>query len=209
MNIDELKDAWNQDEPKGMHLPVSTAMLGKTRSAVGRIRRNMKTEFIAVLVSYTMFVALMFYGVQSVLFFNVASIFMFIIIVLNGFYFFRFFLFYKSISRYDLSVKNSIRRVTYELELNAEIYKTYNFCVTPLAVLITFTLLCGNRGIGFMSYMLASNFFTSPWNLLISFSVILISFAVTYVCINHHVRLQYGRHITELKEIMDDLGDEI
>ncbi len=208
MNIDDLKDAWGKDEPKGMHLPVSTAVLGKTTSAVGRIRRNMKTEFIAVLVSYTMFIALMFYGVQSTLFFNIASIFMFIIIVLNGIYYFRFFLFYKSIGRYDLNMKNSVRKVAYELELNAEIYKTYNFCVTPLAVLITFVLLCGNNGIGFMRYMLASNVFTSPWNLLISFAVILISFIITYICINHHVRTQYGKYITELKQVMDDLGDE-
>jgi len=208
MNIDDLKDAWGKDEPKGMQIPISTETLGKTTSAVGKIRRNMKTEFIAVLVSYSMFIALMFYGVQSVIFFNVASIFMFIILILNGFYFFRFFLFYKSISRYDLNIMNSIRKVTYELELNAEIYKTYNFCVTPLAVLVSFTLLCGNRGLGVMRYMLASNAFTSPWNLLIAFSIILISFIVTYVCINHHIRTQYGRHITDLKEIMDDLGDE-
>ena len=208
MNIDELKDAWRNDEPKGMHLQVSTAMLGKTTSAVGRIRKNMKTEFIAVIVSYTMFTALMFYGLQSAFFFNVASIFMFIIIVLNGFYFFRFYLFYKSISRYDLNMRDSIRKITYELELNTEIYKTYSFCVTPLAVLISFTLLCGNRGLGFMHYILASKAFISPWNLLIAFAVILISFIITYICINHHVRLQYGKYITELKQVMDDLGDE-
>jgi hypothetical protein len=208
MNIDDLKDAWSHDEPKGMPIPVNTAMLGKTTSAVGKIRRNMKTEFIAVLVSYTMFIALMFYDVKSALFFNIASIFMFIIIVLNSVYYFRFFLFYRSIGRYDLNMKNSVRKAAYELELNAEIYKTYNFCVTPLAVLITFVLLCGNNGIGFMRYMLASNVFISPGNLLIAFAVILISFIITYVCINHHVRTQYGRHITELKRVMDDLGDE-
>src|ERR1700733_12878345 len=99
MNIDDLKDAWKDDEPKGMNFRVKTAMLGKTTSAVGRIRKNMKNEFIAVLVSYTMFVALMFYGIQSALFFNVAAVFMFIIIVLNCVYYFRFYLFYKSISR--------------------------------------------------------------------------------------------------------------
>jgi uncharacterized membrane protein (DUF485 family) len=208
MNIEDLKDAWNNDEPKGMHLPVSTAIMGKTTSAVGKIRRNMKTEFIAVLISYTMFVALMFYGVQSALFFNVASLFMFIIIVLNCFYFFRFYVFYRSISRYDLNMKNSIRKITYELELNAEIYKTYNFCVTPLAVLITFILLCGNRGIEFMHYLLASNIVASPWDLPIAFSIILISFIITYICINHHIRTQYGKYVAELKQIMDDLGDE-
>jgi len=208
MNIDELKDAWKHDEPKGMQIPVSTAILGKTTSTVARLRRNMKTEFIAVLVSYTMFVAFMFYGVQSVLFFNIASIFMFIIIVLNGFYFFRFYIFYKSIGRYDLNMRHSIRKITYEMELNAEIYKTYNFCVTPLAVLIAFILLCGNRGIGFMRFIVNSNVLNSPWSLLIAFSVILISFIITYICINHHVRTQYGKYITELKQVMDDLDDE-
>ncbi|HEY2580198.1 MAG TPA: hypothetical protein VGI43_00235 [Mucilaginibacter sp.] len=208
MNIDDLKDAWRQDKPTGLNFPVSTATLGKTNSVVGKIRRNMKTEFIAVLVSYISFVSLMFYGIRSALFFNVASIFMFIIIVLNAFYYFRFFVFYKSISRYDLNMRNSIRKVTYELELNAEIYKTYNFCVTPLAVLIAFVLLCGNKGIGFMHSIVASDFFASPSSLLFSFLIILISFVITYICINHHVRSQYGKYITELKGIMNDLGDD-
>jgi len=208
MNIDDLKGAWGKDEPMGMKIPVSTAVLGKTSSAVARIRKNMKTEFIAVLVSYTMFTALMFYGIQSALFFNVASIFMFVIIVLNGFYYFRFYVFYKSISQYDLNMRNSIGKIAYELELNAEIYKTYNFCVTPLAVIISFVLLCGNKGLGFMHYVLASKAFISPWNLLIAFAVILISFIITYICINHHIRTQYGKHITELKQVVDDLGDE-
>jgi uncharacterized membrane protein (DUF485 family) len=209
MNIDDLKDAWNHDEPKGMQLALSTAALGKTNSAIGRIRRNMKSEFIAVLISYIFFVSLMFYGIHSAFVFNVASVFMFIILLLNGFYFFRFYLFYKSISRYDLNMKTSIRKITYELELNTEIYKTYNFCITPVVVLISFILLYGNKGTGFMRYVLASNAFTSPWSLLIAFSVILISFTITYVCIYFHVRLQYGRYINELKQIMNDLDDEV
>jgi uncharacterized membrane protein (DUF485 family) len=208
MNIDDLKGAWKDDTSKAPNPATRSIFFEKSLSPVARIRRNMKTEFIAVLISYTMFTALMFYGLQSVVFFNLASIFMFIIIVLNSFYYFRFYLFYKSMSRYDLNVKNSISKITYELELNVEIYKTYNFCVTPLAVLITFILLCGNRGIGFMQYLLASNVFTSPWNLPVAFAVILISFIITYICINHHVRTQYGRYINELKQIMEDLGDE-
>jgi hypothetical protein len=206
MNIDELKDAWNQDEPKGMHLPVTSAMLGKTNSAVRRIRRNMKTEFIACLVCYIMLILLMFNGVQSSFFFNILSIFVFIIFVLNGFYFFRFYIFYKSISRYDFNIKDSIRKIAYELELNTEIYKTYNFCVTPLAVLVAFILLCGNHGIDFIRHILASNTFISPGNMLLIFLVILISFIVTYVCINIHIRLQYGKYLEELKLVMEDLG---
>jgi len=209
MNIDELKDAWNQDEPKGIKLQLDVALKSKTFSAVGIIRKNMKTEFIAVLISYTIFVALMFYGLQSPLFLNLASIFMFIIIVLNGFYFFRFYIFYKSISRYDLNVINGIRKITYELELNTEIYKTYNLCVAPLAVLLSFILLLGNIKIGFMKYILTLGVFNAPWSLLISAAIILSSFVITYVCVNFHIKSQYGKYLSELKQVMYDLGEDI
>ncbi|MDB4902398.1 MAG: hypothetical protein JWQ63_1679 [Mucilaginibacter sp.] len=208
MNIDELKDAWNQDEPKGMHLPVTTAMLGKTTSAIEKIRKNMKTEFIACLVCYVMLIILLFTNVQSSFFFNVASIFVFIILVLNCFYFFRFYIFYKSISRYNYNIKNSIRKITYELELNTEIYKTYNFCVTPLAVLGLFILLCGKKGLDYSWKILASNASTFPVNLLFVFLIILASFTITYICINSHIRLQYGKYLADLKQVMNDLGDE-
>lgn len=205
MNIDELKDAWNQDEPKGMHLPVSTAMLGKTNSAVKRIRRNIKAEFIACLVCYGALIILMF---QSSSFFNITSIFLFIILMLNCFYFFRFYIFYKSIGRYDLNMRESIRKITYELELNIEIYKTYNFCVTPLASLVAIMLVTGKIAFNYIWHVLASDTFISSGNLLFTFAIILISFIVTYVCINIHVRLQYGKYLEELKRVMEDLGNE-
>jgi hypothetical protein len=215
MNIDELKDAWNQDEPKGMHLPVSTALLGKTTSAVARIRKNMKSEFIAVLVSHGFLIMLMFYGDQSANYLkltnivvNVAILVIFILFILNGFYFFRFYVFYRSFSHYDLNLRDNIRKIAYELELNTEIYKTYNFCVTPLAVLVTFMLLCGKNGMHYMQQILTADTFKSPLNLLIIFSVILISFMVTYICVNSHIHLQYGKYLAELKQVMNDLGDE-
>jgi hypothetical protein len=207
MNIDDLKDAWKQDEPKDMEIPMSTAAIGKTSSAVSKLRKNMKTEFIAVTISYIAYIALMFYGVQSVFFFNIASIFMFIIVVLSGIYFFRFYLFYKSMSQYDLNMRKSIRKIAYEMELNTEIYKTFNFCVAPLAVLTAFALLCGNSELGFMRYISGSKAFASPHDLPAAFAIILISFVITYICINFHVRTQYGKYINELKQIMDELGD--
>jgi hypothetical protein len=212
MNIDELKDAWNHDEPKGMHLPDSTAMLGKTTSAVSRIRKNMKAEFIAVLISYAV---LIFYivmmslygGPASSFFFNMISILLFTILILNYFYYSRFYIFYKSISRYDLNMKKSIRKIAYELELNTEIYKTYNFCVTPLAALITITLISGKGAFDYIWKVLSSGTFMSSGNFLFVFAVILISFIVTNVCVNYHVRTQYGKHLAELKQVMDDLGE--
>jgi hypothetical protein len=208
MNIDELKDAWKNDEPKGTNLATNTTFSKKSASPVARIRRNMKNEFIAVLISYACLSMLMFYGNQSAHYLNLTNpvvnasmLVIFILFILNGFYFARFYTFYRSIGRYDLNLRDSVRKIAYELELNVEIYKTYNFCVTPLAVLVTFMLLCGTNGMHYLQKILSTNTFESPLNLLIIFLVIIISFAVTYICINIHIRTQYGKYVAELKQI--------
>jgi hypothetical protein len=208
MNIDELKDAWGQDEPKGMSLPISTEMLGKTNSAVGRIRKNMRSELVALLVSYAILLVYLFAGVRTNFLFNITVILFFIILVLNCFYYFRFYVFYRSISRYDLNLRNNIRKIAYELELNTEIYKTYNFSVTPIAILATITLISSKVASDRIQHFFASGNIISLGTLLATFAVILLSFIVTYICINWHVRLQYGRYLAELKQVMNDLGED-
>lgn len=214
MNIDDLKDAWGKDEPAGMQLPDSKALLGKTTSVVDRIRKSMKGEFIATIVSYVLLLLYVIFlrgrfnaATGTVFFLNTSSILLFIMVVLNGYFFARFYIFYRTISRYDLSITNSIRKIAYELELNTEIYKTYSFCVVPLAVLITATLVGGKKVFSYMGNILSSQGLFSGQMLWV-FSVIAIGFIITYFCINVHVRQQYGKYIGELKLIMDDLGTQ-
>src|SRR5476649_993141 len=110
MNIDELKDAWSQDEPNGMNLPLSTEMLGQTKSVLGGLRKKMKAELISLLICYALIIVVLFEGVKSPLFFNITSILLFSLLVINVFYYFRFYVFYKSIGRYDLNIAKSISK---------------------------------------------------------------------------------------------------
>ena len=214
MNIDDLKGAWGKDEPSGMHLPNATAGLGKTTSVVGKVRKKMKSEFIGTLVTYVLLIAYIifirasFNGVhQAVFFLNTISILLFTLFLLNGYFFLRFYTFYKNISRYDLGMKNSILKISYELELNIEIYKTYLLSVAPLAVLITFTLAGGKSIYDFLQSLLASSALLSG-NMLWMFSTVLISFLLTWFCVNLAIKLQYGKYLSELKQIAGDLGSE-
>ena len=209
MNIDDLKDAWNQDEPKGVNLPDSTAHLGKTNSAVTSIRKNMKSEFIATLISYVIISMFLFVKPQISLLYNTGCILFFTILLLNTYYFSKFYVLYKSIGRYDLNMRDSIRKIVYELELNIEIYKTYNFSLAPLAVMVTVTLTGSKWMEQILRRVLASNAFMSLSQLFWACGVILISFLITYLCIGMHVRNQFGRYIAGLKQVMDDLGSDI
>jgi hypothetical protein len=208
MNIDELKDAWDKDEPKGMSLPLSTEMLGKTTSVVGKSRKKMRAEFIALLVCYTIIILFLFSGDQSSFFIDMIKILLFSILLLNGFYYFRFYVFYKSIGRYDLNIKSSIRKIVYELELNAEIYKTYSFSAMPLSMLTAGAFIASKLNFIYMHNVFAHGSRISVNAMLWICSTILISYIVTYFLISLSVRLTYGKYIDELKQVMNDLGED-
>jgi hypothetical protein len=208
MNIDDLKDAWNNDEPGNMRLPISAAALGKTSSAIVKVRKNMKAEFIATLISYVVLFLFLFAHPHNALFFNISCILLFTLTILNAYYFSRFYIFYKSIGRYDLNMKDSVTRLAYELELNTELYKAYNFCIAPLAVLLTAGLIGSRQTADFVQSELTANSIISPGMLLTVCAIIVISFLLTYAGINFHVRLQYGKYLKELKQVMADLGRE-
>jgi len=208
MNIDELKDAWSQDEPQGMSLPLSTEMLGKTTSVVKTIRKKMRTEFIALLVCYAIIIGFLFSGDQSSFFIDMIKILLFCILLLNGFYYSRFYIFYKAIGRYDLNIKSSLRKIVYELELNAEIYKTYSFSAMPLSLLTAGAFIASKLKIIHMHNVFASGSNVSATTMLWICSAILVSFIITYFLIGLSVRLTYGKYIDALKQVMNDLGED-
>jgi uncharacterized membrane protein YwzB len=208
MNIDELKDAWSQDEPTGMNLPLSTAMLGKTNSAVRKLRKNMKAEFIALVICYVIIIWFVLDGTRSSFFFDMSRILIFSLLVLNTFYYFRFYAFYRSIGRYDLNIRNSLRKIVYELELNEEIYKTYSFSAMPLSILTAVALIASKIKPAHMHDVLTANGGVSLNAMLMIFAIILISYVITYFFINLHVRLTYGKYLAELKQVMNDLGED-
>jgi hypothetical protein len=207
MNIDDLKDAWKNEEPGFVHSPVREAMHGKTVSAVNRIRQNMKTEFIATLFSYLIFIWFLFFRQTDPFLFNITSLLFFTMVILNTYYFFKFYVFYRSISQYTTSLKNSITKVAYELELNIEIYKAYNFCITPIAIMVAIGILCGKQASNYILQGLTGSHNVTA-HLLIMFGVLLISFAGTYLFINLHVKFKYGKYLKGLKLIINDLGED-
>jgi hypothetical protein len=208
MNIDELKDAWSQDEPGGMSLPLSTEILGKTTSVVKTIRKKMRAEFIALLVCYAVIIGFLFSGDQSSFFIDMIKILLFCILLLNGFYYSRFYIFYKAIGRYDLNMKSSIRKIAYELELNAEIYKTYSFSAMPLSLLTAGAFIASKLNFIHMHNVFASGSNVSATTMLWICSTILVSFMITYFLIGLSVRLTYGKYIDALKQVMNDLGED-
>jgi hypothetical protein len=203
MELDQLKNAWREDQPAHGPLPVSAAMRAKTSSAVEKVRKNMRNELLLAVGGYLVIaVALLVMKQPDTVVRIIAGILLPTMFLLNCFYFFRFYLFYKRISRYDFSMKESIRKMAYELELNMEIYKTYNLCIAPLAVLSGITLVEGAFVSSFIQKMVTPEYIT------VTVTILLISFAATFAGLEWHVNHLYGRYLRELKQAMEDLEKE-
>ncbi len=203
MNIDDLKDAWKGDDREFSHTSLSAAIQGRTSSAVTKIRSRMRNEFIATIVSYLILLGVLLRSNDPFLF-NITCILFFTMILLNGYYFFKFYIFYRSIGQYDTSLKSSISKVAYELELNTEVYKTYNFCITPLAIMVAIAIICGKEASVFIQTGLSAGP-DGTRHLLMILLILFISFAVAFVLIEAQVKLLYGKYLKELKGIISDL----
>lgn len=206
MNIDEIKDAWKDQKPDFAHSPLSEAIYGKTVSVVNKIRKNMKNEFIATLLSYIILIWFLFFRQTDPFLFNVTSLLFFIMVVLNTYYFFKFYVFYKATSNYNSNLKNGITKIAYDLELNIEIYKAYNFCITPIAIMVAIGMFCGKQASAFILQGLTNSFHISI-HLLWMLGTLFISFAVTFFFINLNVNSKYSRHLKELKTIIKNLEE--
>ena len=204
MNFDELKDSWAMESVLGGALPAPEA--GRATSAISRIRKNMRQEFgwtifgYAATLAYILVVASQ--HVSMLLLF--ASVFMF---VPAGYYFSRFFFFYRRTARYDMGLRKTLRKFVYEMELNMEVYKVYSFCVTPMACLLWLALMDTFGNMGLVNLFFCSN---SPLSRGILWWLITLAVAqVIAAFVQHlHVRLQYGRYVAELKRTLDDLEGE-
>lgn len=206
MNFDNLKDAWANDKREDSHLPFRTVPVGKTSSAISGIRKNMKREFILQIAAFLLLTLLLLDSSKNALSIFMVSIGIFLLLIQTVYYFFRFYLFYKATSRYDLSLKKSIYKIIYELELNIEIYKTFNYCAMPLIILI---IIGSSMDLTtFLQQKVADGSILQHTSLFFIFIVLIVSQIITFFLLNLHIRLRYGRHLAELKKIMEDLEIE-
>ena len=203
MNFDELKDAWAEDITPEVRLPEKWRV-AEARTTVGTIRRNMRNDFLAQAIAYLLLL-LIFRRRISVFPVNIVLL---LLLLQWAFYFTRFYWLYRRIGRYDLSVRKSVRRIVYELELNIEVYKTYSFCSVPLATLSGVLIFGGKWLIELMRHLLESTVIVATGMLWWVLVIILVSQVVFYFFLNLHIRLQYGRYIRELKRLADDLDEE-
>lgn len=205
MNFDDLKDAWASEPIEERALPAP--LTGKTTNAIARLRRNMRNEFAWTTMGLgaTLVILVFHEGSHRLSILAVcAAAFLF---VQAGYYFSRFFIFYRRTQRYDFGLRKSLRRFVSELELNIEVYRTYSFCITPIACLLWIAILDRDVAGGLIGRYLSGDVPASPWRVVEIILVMLCTQFVGAFFLQLHLRTQYTRYLKELRRVLDDLED--
>jgi hypothetical protein len=204
MNFDELKDAWARDRVPGVVLPAAVA--GKTGSTVIRIRRCMRLEFLWVIIGYgATLVYVLLLGRERLSFLIVCCL-SFLLVQL-GYYFFRFWLFYRRAGRYDMGLRKHLRWFTYEMELNMEIYRVYSFCIVPTGCLLVIALMDASGRASFLRPLFCGGGLSRPG--LFGILSVLVGFQVLGAALlRWHMRYNYGRYLVVLKKVVAELEED-
>lgn len=134
MEFDNLKNAWQDDQPDAIP-EISLEKQKQIRLPLEKIRKNMKMEFCLNVFSIIIFAPVLYY-IEYNYFVKWTLYLVFLFIV--AYYTIKFYKLYKSLTISDLSAYNQLLEVKYELKLNIELYKSYYVCMVPYLMAMLF-----------------------------------------------------------------------
>lgn len=205
MNFDDFKTAWSDEQAADIKVPATIEKLKTAHMPLEQLRKKMHVEFYIQLIS-VIFIAfipqifnfgrslyLPFYGMYAVFF------------SLCVYYLAKLVIFYKTLDVNALSTRDSLYETYYNLRLNIEVYKSFTYSLTPLA-LIFGGLIILNVGDGKLMKMIIDHGLKDTQVIWATVTFIVVMISVTVIT-ELYVSKQYGRYASQLKILIDELKE--
>ena len=191
MDLENLKQVW--DEEKIESVPeISLEKQKEIHTPLEMIRKNMRTEFWTSIVFFLLWaVSSPFSGMDTkhTYLLVILTLTAFVII---GYYYLKFYTFYKKLNTQNLNTYHNILDLRYELVLNSELYKSFYIASIPFIL-----------GFYYASYVDNKDFNLS------FFSIISLSFCVLIYFIGKYWLYEnYGKYIQQISKIVAEITGE-
>ncbi|BFM42772.1 hypothetical protein CFS9_14130 [Flavobacterium sp. CFS9] len=204
MDFNDIQNAWNNDKSDHIVLPDNLEKIQSANTPLDRIRKNLKSELIAQIVSILLigFTPYIFHFEQKYIvpFFLLFSMFTAVCI----YYLAKFYFFYKRLNNTALKTKDNLYETYFDIRLNMELYKTFGFALTPFMIVFLMVLIYDQNS-------KAANFVLFDFNsieIIGIFSSILFSILFMGLFLEWWVQFFYGKYAKEIKKVIDELKEE-
>ena len=203
MNLHEFQEAWNKDDGGEGHISINLEPLKNAHQPLESIRKNMKNElYLQSFAIGILAFAPPYFGISGKLLMAYFTLYG-LMVAMAGYYFYKFFLFFKKMHDYTANAKDSLYELYYEIRLNIEMYKSLTYLLFPMALMIGGMISYSGRNNGIQQEPILQD--ENDWLLLliIAITTTLLIIGITNLWVNYY----YGKHAKKIRGILDELKE--
>ncbi len=191
MDLENLKQVWNEEKIESIP-EISLEKQKEIHTPLEMIRKNMRTEFWTSIVFFLLWaVSSPFSGMDTKHTYLIVILTLTAFVII-GYYYLKFYTFYKKLNTQNLNTYHNILDLRYELVLNSELYKSFYIASIPFIL-----------GFYYASYVDNKDFNLS------FFSIISLSFCVLIYFIGKYWLYEnYGKYIQQISKIVAEITGE-
>jgi len=134
MNIDELKNTWNQDDSFEETPEISMEQKNKINLPLEKIRSNMRMEFWSTIGIFVFAFAIIALSQGPFKFKFYMTILIASMVFVTFFFFSQFFKLYKNMSSPMMKTYDSLKDLLHQFQLNKQYYLSFYLCFVPFLV---------------------------------------------------------------------------
>ena len=191
MDLENLKQVWDKEKIESVP-EISLEKQKEIHTPLEIIRKNMRAEFWISVVSFSLWAMMLPFMGKNTEQTYLLVILVFIALTITGYYYLKFYIFYKKLNTKNLNTYHNILDLRYELVLNSELYKSFNIVFVPIMLGLYSTLYLHNKESNIIFFII----------LFLTFCVIL------YFIGKYWMYESYGKHIMKISKIVAEIKDE-
>lgn len=134
MNIDELKNTWNQDDSFEETPEISMEQKAKINLPLEKIRSNMRMEFWSTIGIFVFAFTIIALSPGPFKFKFYITILIASMVFVTFFFFSQFFKLYKNMSSPMMKTYDSLKDLLHQFQLNKQYYLSFYLCFVPFLV---------------------------------------------------------------------------
>ena len=133
MDLENLKQVWDKEKIESVP-EISLEKQKEIHTPLEIIRMNMRTEFWISIVSFPLWAAMLLLKGKDTIQIYLLIMLIFIALIIMGYYYLKFYTFYKKLNTKSLNTYHNILDLRYELVLNSELYKSFYIVFIPIGL---------------------------------------------------------------------------
>jgi len=133
MDLENLKQVWDKEKIESVP-EISLEKQKEIHTPLEMIRKNMRAEFWISVVSFSLWAIMLPLMGKNTEQTYLLVILVFIALTIIGYYYLKFYIFYKKLNTKNLNTYHNILDLRYELVLNSELYKSFYIVFIPIGL---------------------------------------------------------------------------